>query len=53
MPLIKEERQKEYKIKDKDQLEAVLADTPNLELKIEWELNFFQKTHKIKINLYN
>jgi hypothetical protein len=45
--------QKEYKIKDKGLLEGALVDTPSLKLKIKLELNFFQKIHKIKINLCN
>jgi len=53
MPLKEVKKQKEYKIKGTNQLEAVQADTPTLKLKIKLELNFFQKKHKIKTNLYN
>jgi hypothetical protein len=41
------------KIINKDPLVDAPADTLSLKLKIMWELSFFQKINKIKINLYS
>jgi hypothetical protein len=51
--LIKVKMLIEYKIINKCPLEYVQADNLNPKLKIMWELIYFQRINKIKINLLN